>query len=172
MSGRTHRQLTLLAVLAGSTVRLLSTDVDLIGSHFAVAAGRMLGAGVFALAALLGGAVPDLDLWLQRQRWVGPHCPHRGPTHSLIGIAVIGWPLAATFGRIGLSTSGDAVLWGWSFHILLDLLTPQGVAVAWPWRRRFRLLPLARAVRTQHERRLCRLALIVVLLLPLLVIGP
>lgn len=91
------------------------------------------GAGVVALATL-----PDVDMDL-------PLVPHRGPTHSLLFLALVagalgagGWlvgqgswqPLGGPI-RSALFAAGIGVL-GVGSHLLADILTPAGVNLLWP----------------------------------------
>lgn len=101
------------------------------------------GAGVLALATL-----PDCDLHV-------PPVPHRGPTHTVLFVAlvasilgVVGWYLAAAFGFsppvLALFGVGVGVL-GVGSHLLADALTPMGVTPFWPLSRRNYTLDLTRA---------------------------
>lgn len=89
------------------------------------------GIGVLSLATL-----PDVDLRL-------PLVPHRGPTHSLLFLAVVasalggaGWVLggaAPGVDRTGVALFGAGVAAvGVGSHLLADMLTPAGVNVLWP----------------------------------------
>jgi inner membrane protein len=97
------------------------------------------------LVAVVGGLVvlsvatlPDLDLRL-------PFVPHRGPTHSLLFLALVagilglgGYALGVgTWRPVGGPMEGAAygVLFGAvgiGSHLLADMLTPMGVNVFWP----------------------------------------
>ncbi|WP_276257517.1 metal-dependent hydrolase [Haloglomus litoreum] len=91
------------------------------------------GAGVLALATL-----PDIDMDL-------PLVPHRGPTHSLLFLALVAGALGAVGWTIGqgpwqplggptraaLFAGGIGVL-GVGSHLLADMLTPAGVNLLWP----------------------------------------
>jgi len=91
-----------------------------------------------ALAAVVGGAlVPDLDVVARLWDPLAPITVHRTATHSLLG----GLPLALAVGGLcrvlgpAMSVHGLAALAyaGVLSHIGLDLLTPFGTGVLWPW---------------------------------------
>ncbi len=91
------------------------------------------GAGVLALATL-----PDVDMDL-------PLVPHRGPTHSLLFLALVAGALGAVGYAVGqgswqplgeptraaVFTAGIGVL-GVGSHLLADMLTPAGINLFWP----------------------------------------
>lgn len=88
------------------------------------------GAGVLALATL-----PDFDLRV-------PLVPHRGPTHTVLFVALVagllgaaGWYAADAAGFdpavLALFGFGVGVL-GVGSHLLADALTPMGVTPFWP----------------------------------------
>lgn len=91
------------------------------------------GAGVLALATL-----PDVDMDL-------PLVPHRGPTHSILFLALVAGALGAVGWAVGqgswrplggpertaLFAAGIGVL-GVGSHLLADMLTPMGVNLFWP----------------------------------------
>jgi inner membrane protein len=95
--------------------------------------------GCLALAAA-GSLLPDID---HPKSWVGRRTrplstaiaaafSHRGITHS--AIAVIGLTLLllhAGYHRAGVS----ALIIGYLSHLAADMLTPQGLRLAWPLRR-------------------------------------
>lgn len=101
--------------------------------------------GTAPLLAFLGGAVvlslatlPDVDLRI-------PFVPHRGPTHSLLFLALVAGVLGAagfllgqgSWRPLGGPVRGAAfgvVLGavGIGSHLLADVLTPMGVNVFWP----------------------------------------
>jgi membrane-bound metal-dependent hydrolase YbcI (DUF457 family) len=68
---------------------------------------------------------------------------HRGPLHSLLfaaAVTVAACVSAAAFGQSWLI--GLAFGWGWTWHILADGLTPEGVPLFWPFSEvRSRALP-------------------------------
>ncbi|WP_435194439.1 metal-dependent hydrolase [Natronomonas sp. EA1] len=91
----------------------------------------VVGAGAVWLARL-----PDIDLRL-------PFISHRGPTHTLLFLALVagalggvGW-LAGVRGGLGnetlYATLGVAIaLFGVGSHLVADMLTPAGVPLFWP----------------------------------------
>jgi inner membrane protein len=113
------------------------------------------------LLAFLGGAVvlslatlPDIDLRL-------PLVPHRGPTHSLLFLALVAGVLGAggfLLGQGSWQPLGGPVRGavfgvvlgtvGIGSHLLADALTPMGVNVFWPLPADRFSLSLARADNT------------------------
>ena len=112
------------------------------------------------LAARVGilsllGAVPDLDLLINR---------HRAESHSLGAAIIVGtiaalmrWPLGATRVRIWLAAAG-----AWSSHPILDMIGedhsfPYGVELFWPLSRAYFttgwdfFLPISRAFYTKRH---------------------
>ena len=80
-----------------------------------------------------------------------------------------GWLLAVGMGVWGLAQveapwllSGavkDALIVGYLSHLLGDWLTPMGIPLLWPWRRRFRLPGLPLKSGGGYERAFCLLTL-------------
>jgi inner membrane protein len=105
------------------------------------------GAGVLALATL-----PDTDQRI-------PLIRHRGPTHSLLFLALVagvlgaaGWSLG---GGLSLGTPPELALFGAlvgtvgiGSHLLADMLTPAGINLFWPLPRDPYSLYVARADNT------------------------
>lgn len=100
--------------------------------HLAIAGG---------LGVLLFGTVPDVDQRI-------PQLRHRGPTHSLVGLAAVaaglawlGWHgggvadvgAAGTLDRpaVAAFAAGVGVV-GVGSHLLADVITPTGVDLLWP----------------------------------------
>lgn len=94
--------------------------------------------GVAAIASLL----PDID---HPNSWMGRRLPflsrplaaifgHRGLTHSLLAVALL-----LGLGFYGLGGWAAPLVVGYLSHIAADGLTPQGVPLLWPSRRRFSL---------------------------------
>lgn len=101
--------------------------------------------GVDPFLAVFGGAsavglatLPDIDMDL-------PFVPHRGPTHSLLFLALVagvlgaaGWtvgqgswqPLGGSVPAAAFAAGVGAV--GVGSHLLADMLTPAGVNLLWP----------------------------------------
>lgn len=94
-----------------------------------------------ALAAA-GSLLPDVDhpaSWVGRRvrfvsRPLARMFGHRGFTHSLVAAALCGAALAAQgAGRAAIAP----IVVGYLAHLAADLLTPQGLRLAWPLRRSF-----------------------------------
>ena len=94
-------------------------------------------------AAVLGALLPDID---HPQSWAGRKLRvvsvplsllvgHRGVTHS--ALAVIG--CLAVLATMGMGWMAAPVVIGYLSHLLADSLTPSGVPLLWPSRRRFTL---------------------------------
>lgn len=94
-------------------------------------------------AAALGALLPDID---HPQSWAGRKfrmisvplslmVGHRGVTHSLL--AVVGCIVALAM--LGTSSLLAPVAVGYLSHLAADGLTPSGVPLLWPHRRRFTL---------------------------------
>lgn len=101
-----------------------------------------------AIAGAIGALMPDLDhphSALSRRVWIAGASlrmavSHRGATHSLLafcaallltGLSPAHWQHIVTSAAVGYCS-----------HIVLDAMTVSGVPLLWPWKRRFRLLPL------------------------------
>lgn len=102
-----------------------------------------------AVLAITGGLLPDID---HPRSWVGRRlaliawpmarlCGHRGVTHSLLALLAIAglwWlvahPQAPQRATVSLLLP---MLVGYLSHLLADFLTPAGVPLLWPSRRRF-----------------------------------
>jgi inner membrane protein len=103
---------------------------------------------IYLALVVAGSLLPDID---HPKSWVGRRTrpistsiaatfSHRGITHS--AIAVIGLTallLHAGYRRAGIS----ALIIGYLSHLAADMLTPQGLRLAWPARRTWGL-PLCR----------------------------
>lgn len=94
-------------------------------------------------AAALGALLPDID---HPQSWAGRKLRpisvplsmivgHRGVTHS--AIAVLGG--LAVLVTMGMGWMAAPVVVGYLSHLLADSLTPSGVPLLWPSKRRFTL---------------------------------
>jgi inner membrane protein len=101
--------------------------------------------------AVAGSLMPDIDRpdsWIGRRLLIIAYplslvIKHRGITHSLLMVAMLGvlasihtepaslWPIpwAAAF------------VLGYGVHLLGDAITPQGIPLLWPWKRAFALPP-------------------------------
>jgi membrane-bound metal-dependent hydrolase YbcI (DUF457 family) len=91
-----------------------------------------------ALAAVVAGAlVPDLDVVARLWDPLAPITVHRTATHSLLGGLALALAVAGLCRVMGAAMSIHALAAlayaGALSHIGLDLLTPFGTAVLWPW---------------------------------------
>jgi inner membrane protein len=101
--------------------------------------GRRLGNRALAWGALFG-TLPDLDVLVHpfldtaAELWW-----HRGPSHSLLVMAVASWALAKPLARLWKrekvtpALAAWFVLAVWSTHVLIDCFTVYGTAVLWPF---------------------------------------
>ena len=127
---------------------------------FAPIAFALLAVGRADLAVVTGGVMvwlamlPDLD---HRIPWI----PHRGPTHSLAFVALVGGVFAAAgaalWGTAGVGSVAGVALPVVGFaigaltvlaHLLGDALTPAGVNFLWPVSGRTYTVGLCRADNT------------------------
>lgn len=118
--------------------------------------------------ALASALLPDLDhprsLLGRQLPWIsGPLSRlfgHRGFTHSLLAVGMGVWGLAQVEAPWLLSGAvKDALIVGYLSHLLGDWLTPMGIPLLWPWRRRFRLPGLPLKCGGGYERAFCLLTL-------------
>ncbi len=118
--------------------------------------------------ALASALLPDLDhprsLLGRQLPWIsGPLSRlfgHRGFTHSLLAVGMGVWGLAQVEAPWLLSGAvKDALIVGYLSHLLGDWLTPMGIPLLWPWRRRFRLPGLPLKSCGGYERAFCLLTL-------------
>jgi inner membrane protein len=99
-------------------------------------------------AALASALLPDLDhphsLLGRRLRLISIPLSrifgHRGFTHSLLMVALAVWGLEQGQSATQLPTGvKDALIIGYLSHLLADWLTPAGIPLFWPLKRRYRL---------------------------------
>lgn len=118
--------------------------------------------------ALASALLPDLDhprsLLGRQLPWIsGPLSRlfgHRGFTHSLLAVGMGVWGLAQVEAPWLLSGAvKDALIVGYLSHLLGDWLTPMGIPLLWPWRRRFRLPGLPLKSGGGYEKAFCLLTL-------------
>lgn len=157
MQGRSHLLIgvsTYTALSLRGFAGISMPDLGGLGSEWALPASMAVVA--------LGSLIPDIDqrqALLSRQMAVRPVAEvvsrvtrHRGPTHSLLALALVGalgGGLGATWGLPGL---GALLVWGCLFHLLADMLTKSGVPLFWPLPARFRLLPIGIVTDSLAER--------------------
>ncbi len=148
MRGSTHLFTGLLAAslvtsspagLGLAALGALLPDIDQPGSMISrevtgVPFGR-IGRGVVGLAILVAWYKTGLPLLLPAgiAFLVLAFLPHRGITHSLLGmmagwlaVKALGWPQAP-------------FVIGYSVHLLEDMLTPSGIPLFYPWQERMRV---------------------------------
>lgn len=99
-------------------------------------------------AALASALLPDLDhpksVLGQRLPWISKPLSrlfgHRGFTHSLLAVVAAVWGLNQSLppGTLPVGVK-DALIVGYLSHLLGDWLTPAGIPLFWPIKRRFRL---------------------------------
>lgn len=105
--------------------------------------GKRLGNWALAWGALLGIS-PDLEVVLRPLFDTARQIAfHRGPSHSLVGIAVGSYALAQAFNRVQIKLRqkptfsklqvGSWIAAGWSAHVLVDCFTVEGAALLWPF---------------------------------------
>ena len=119
-------------------------------------------------SAVLTCLLPDIDhpksFLGQRLSWISKPVArafgHRGFTHSLLAVGMGVWGLAQVEAPWLLSGAvKDALIVGYLSHLLGDWLTPMGIPLLWPWRRRFRLPGLPLKSGGGYERAFCLLTL-------------
>ncbi len=99
-------------------------------------------------AALASALLPDLDhpksVLGQRLPWISKPLSrlfgHRGFTHSLLAVVAAVWGLNQSLPPDTLPMGvKDALIVGYLSHLLGDWLTPAGITLFWPIKRRYRL---------------------------------
>lgn len=108
----------------------------------------ILGRTVDPLLALpplfLGALLPDIDtstsfigrLFFSLSRWLETRLGHRQEVHTLAVAGVVG-ALASPLVWAGFGLSWLALVGGFISHLVLDMLQPTGIMLAWPIRARF-----------------------------------
>ena len=132
-------------MMAGSHVVMAITGWTLVSRYSGLPLLEPLALGM----AVLGGLLPDLD---HPRSWVGRRLAliswplarlfgHRGITHSLLavfGVSALWWWLAnPTAPQLATVPLVEPLLVGYLSHLIADGLTPAGVPLLWPNRRRF-----------------------------------
>ncbi|MGB9879998.1 MAG: metal-dependent hydrolase [Anaerolineae bacterium] len=126
--------------VAGAIVGSLVPDIDEPGSTVGRLvpgssigrAGRVIVGGVLCWLGISRGVVWMLVVGLVA--CLTGFLRHRGMTHSIVGLAAVGLLIRA----LALPVWRGFLL-GYALHLIADACTPQGIPVAWPCRRRFRL---------------------------------
>ncbi len=93
--------------------------------------GRLISGALLVAAAVFASLDPVL-IGLGLFMILLTFCPHRGVTHSIVGLAVAG-VLAWVFGPEVFYP----VLIGYSSHLVADLITGGGIPLLWPWKQNF-----------------------------------
>jgi inner membrane protein len=99
------------------------------------------------------GPLPDIDKhWSRDDRWVTPGEPcrlldHRGPTHSLLAVAIVYLFFSAILpARLAHADAiALALAAGYFSHLVADGLSPMGEPFLWPIPNRIRLVPWRRS---------------------------
>lgn len=122
--------------------------------------------------------LPDIDhpksFLGQRLKWlsvpIAKVCGHRGMTHSFLAIVGCSIFLSSDFlSHIILPRSKDfvhAMVVGYISHVVADMLTPAGIPLLWPYRRRFCIPILNPSKFPKWERIFCILVLVYSILYP------
>lgn len=117
----------------------------------ALAALALHGSGAEVVMTAFGALLPDIDTaqsaFGRYTKLVSRLLPHRGPTHSLLMLALS----ACVNPWLGL---------GVLTHLLLDMMTAKGVQLLWPWSRKVRFPLAKRNYSDSRFERLLRLALL------------
>jgi inner membrane protein len=132
-------------MMAGSHVALGAAAWLVASPHLGLGAAEPAG---IALAAI-GSLLPDID---HPKSWVGSRLRpislaisavfgHRGVTHSALALIACAWTLLRGGAPLW---AADAVAVGYASHLAADLLTPNGLRLAWPLRRTW-ALPLCKS---------------------------
>ena len=94
-----------------------------------------------ALTLAAAATLPDLDgvaaLWGGRVAYCRHH---RAATHSLVGLpvqALLVGAVAAGVSELSLGVAVTLAALGLTLHVAMDWITPYGVRLLFPWRRRF-----------------------------------
>lgn len=98
-------------------------------------------------AAMAGALLPDIDhpsSWLGRRLWpvskpLSLLLGHRGLTHSLLAVAGGLALIHAAQPNTAIARLVEPLVVGYLSHLAADALTPAGVPLLWPWKRRFGL---------------------------------
>ena len=132
-------------MMAGSHIALGAAAWLVASPHLGFGPAEPLGIAVAAAASLL----PDVDhpkSWVGRRlgpvsRAVSWVFGHRGVTHSVLAVGACAWVLLAGGAP---RWAADAAAVGYASHLAADLLTPNGLRLAWPFKRTW-ALPLCKS---------------------------
>lgn len=145
MTGKTHR---IIGIAAGVGTYLANTQPEYGPATFAA---------VIAMSSI-GSLLPDLDN-ASAQIWqsvplgrvagelVDPFVAHRNFSHSILGVLLFGYGfdrllnMTPEYWSLNHQAILSAFLIGYSSHIVADMVTIQGVPLAWPLKRKFGIPP-------------------------------
>lgn len=132
--------------------------------------------GHIVIGGILTCLIPDIDhpksLLGQRLKWfsipIAKLFGHRGITHSFLAIAGCSMLLSS---ELLLRTIIPiefihAMIVGYISHVVADMLTPAGIPLLWPYRRRFCMPILNPSKYPKWERIFCVLVLVCAVLYP------
>ncbi|PPI88127.1 metal-dependent hydrolase [Candidatus Pantoea edessiphila] len=116
-------------------------------------------------AALTTCLIPDIDhpnsLIGQRFSWISQIISlifgHRGFTHSLLALVIL-WLFNMIIFKKYIILPDDilqGMLIGYCSHIVADIMTPAGVVLLWPYRKRFRLPMINSRKNKKLEKKIC-----------------
>lgn len=110
--------------------------------------------GVYFYSSYIGSLLPDIDMrssYISKRhpllsKHFGRKCRHRGFTHSLLFLFILskGCELLVLIGQhniVFISVSTGFLL-GYLSHLVLDILTKEGIELFFPCRINFKLLPI------------------------------
>lgn len=102
----------------------------------------LTGRPILVAAAVIGSLLPDIDTstsiissMLPFRGWPLCKIRHRGFTHSLLGALFVA---GLAFWLLQMPNIFIGLVVGYISHILADMVTPSGVQLLWPKRKRFR----------------------------------
>lgn len=145
MTGKTHQ---IIGLTTGVLTFLALTDPSYNPATLAAA----------VVVSSIGALLPDIDqptadLWNKipfgkvAGEIVNPFLEHRNLTHSLLGIAIVGWASHALLDQAPSYWGLNQSLIFWAFlasycsHLLADMVTVQGIPLLFPLQRNFGLPP-------------------------------
>ncbi|PPI86816.1 metal-dependent hydrolase [Candidatus Pantoea edessiphila] len=127
-------------------------------------------------AVLTTCLIPDIDhprsLIGQKLRWISQPISvtfgHRGFTHSLLALITL-WFFKNVFFRSLLMPDDvfQGMILGYFSHIVADMLTPAGVPLFWPYRKRFCIPIINNKKNKKIEQKICLSLVCCVILFPI-----
>jgi inner membrane protein len=99
------------------------------------------------IVAAIGGLLPDVDhssSVMGSKTKILSFLKHRGLTHSILGAGIVYFLMQFLFTRYLTKAVPliNYVMIGYISHIFLDMLTPSGVSLFYPFKKRIKILPL------------------------------